>query len=153
MNSPETCMLAHKSCRKQSQDLCLGEIPYQADVKKPVLKLGLGTKFYSAAFLFHVHSGEKIKPGQPVYLFFIDPDRYRTTLITQQKLQGYKDVGEFPKFQPVQTRKYRFPSEVWLRPTSTRANLEGESMECIQAVTLEEIPSPLAKSFPEPVGI
>ena len=102
MNSPETCMLAHKSCRKQSQDLCLGEIPYQADVKKPVLKLGLGTKFYSAAFLFHVHSGEKIKPGQPVYLFFIDPDRYRTTLITQQKLQGYKDVGEFPKFQPVQ---------------------------------------------------
>ena len=61
--------------------------------------------------------------------------------------------GAGAKSYPLLTRKYRFSREVRDTPTSAQAKAEGESMAFIQAVTSDGIPRPLAKSFPEPVGI
>ena|SRR5699024_792866 len=101
MNPPEAGMFSNKGSRKQCQDLGLGNVAYQADIQKAVLIPGLRTKFYPASFLLHVHSGEKVKSGQPVNFFFIDPDRHRTAPIIPKQLQCDKDIGKFTQMQSV----------------------------------------------------
>lgn len=101
MNALKTGMFSNKSSGKQSQDLGLGNIAYQTDIQKPVLIPGTGAKSYPASFLLHVHSRQEVETGQPVDLFFIDPDRYRAALIFQQQLQSYIDISEFTQAEYV----------------------------------------------------
>ena len=101
MNSFKTRMLSDEGRGKQSQDLCLGNISHRQISRSPSLIPGAGTKPYPASFLLHVHGCQEVEPGQPVDLFFIDPDRYRTALIFQQQLQSYIDIGKFAKAESV----------------------------------------------------